>query len=244
MTTYFISGASSGLGAEMARRLVSRGDSVVLAARRTERLEEMAGRLSAGPGMVSIHTLDVTEFAAVEKAIREADARHGGLDVVVVNAGHGGGGRLGTGRFADNRRVVDTNLTGALAQIEAALVLFRTRGRGQLVLVSSLASRRGLPGSAAVYSATKVALASLGESLRTELAGSDIAVTVLRPGYIRTQFSGRARFPYMTGLEEGVEAMIRAMDRRAGDVVVPAWPWWLLGWALRIVPRHLLRRFT
>lgn len=224
----------------MSRQLANRGDAVALAARRTERLEALAAELG---GSVTVHPVDVTEPEAVERAIRDADRIHGGLDVVVVNAGRGGGGRIGTGRSAENRAVIETNLTGALGQIEAAMEIFRSRGRGHLVLVSSLASMRGLPGSAATYSATKAALASIGQSLRAELAGSDIAVTTLRPGYIRTELNRRAAFPYMTGLEAGVAAMIAAMDARAGDVVVPAWPWRALGWILRVVPSRLIRRF-
>lgn len=227
----------------MARQLAKRGESVALAARRTQRLDELADQVSGRGGNVTVHTLDVTDTPAVESIIREADAAHGGLDAVVVNAGRGGGARLGTGRFEENREVLDTNLTAALAQAETAMEIFRQRGRGHLVLVSSLAATRGLPGSAAIYSATKVALASLGESLRTELGGSEIAVTTLRPGYIRTDLNQRARFPYMTGLERGVEAMIAAMDRKAGDVVVPAWPWRPLGWLFRLTPGRLIRRF-
>lgn len=242
MTSYFISGASSGLGAEMASRLVGRGDAVALAARRVDRLEELAARLAGGP-RVTVHGLDVTDPSAVEAVIREADDMHGGLDVVVVNAGRGGGARVGRGGLQENLAVLDTNLRGALAQMEAAMELFRERGHGHLVLVSSLAASRGLPGSAAVYSATKVALASLGQALRTELGGSRIAVTVLRPGYIRTDLNQRARFPYMTPLGAGVAAMIAAMDRQAGDVVVPAWPWRPMGWMLRVVPGRFLRRF-
>lgn len=228
----------------MAGQLARRGDSVALAARRTERLEELAGRISGGAGNVTVHTLDVTDPEAVESVLREADALHGELDVVVVNAGRGGGARLGTGRFEENRAVLDTNLTGALAQVETAVELFRRRGRGHLVLVSSLAAARGLPGSAAIYSASKVALASLGQSLRTEFGGSGVAITILRPGYIRTALNQKARFPYMTGLERGVAAMIAAMDSRAGDVVVPAWPWRPLGWLFRLAPTGLIRRFT
>lgn len=215
---------------------------MALAARRVGRLEKLADRLDAARSRVSIHPLDVTEFPSVAEVIARADATHDGLDVVVVNAGTGGGARIGTGRFPGNRVVLDTNLTGALAQIEAALDLFRPRRRGHIVLVSSLAATRPLPGSAAVYSASKAALASLGSSLRTELAGSGITVTTLRPGYIRTELNERARFPYMTPLERGVRSMIEAMDGEEGDVVVPPWPWRPLGWLLRLVPAPLLRR--
>lgn len=243
MPSYFITGASSGLGAEMARQLSARGDSVAVAARRTDRLEALAAELRTGPATVTVHSLDVTDFDSVRPVIRQADESHGGLDVVVVNAGRGGGGRLGTGRLAENRTLIETNLMGALATVEAATELFRERAHGHLVLVSSMASMRGLPGSAAAYSASKLALASLGESLRIELARTGIVVTTLRPGYIRTELNQRARFPFMTGLEPGVAAMIEAIDSRKADAVVPAWPWLPLSWLLRFVPGSTIRRF-
>lgn len=226
----------------MARRLAGRGDSVAVAARRVDRLEALADETRSGPGRITIHPLDVTDAAAVFRVIREADDVHGGLDVVVVNAGRGGGAKQGTGRFVDNRAVVETNLIGAMAQIEAALEIFRTRKRGQLVLVSSLAGTRGFPGSMALYSATKAALTILGESLRIELGDTDIDVTTLRPGFIRSPINEGSGFPYMTPIGKGVEAMIEAIDRRRADAVVPSWPWAPLGWVMKLVPESVIRR--
>lgn len=244
MKSYFISGASSGLGAEMARQLAARGDSVALAARRADRLAALAAELRGGPGLVTTYELDVTEAAAVDDVVRRADHDHRGLDVVVINAGRGGGRSLGKGGLSENRAVLETNLLGALAQAESALTLFRARGQGHLVLVSSLAAVRGLPRSAAAYVASKAALTSIGESLRTEFGGSGIDVTTLRPGYIRTEINADARFPWMTPVEKGAAAMIAAMDRRASDVVVPAWPWRPLGWVLKALPSAVVRRFV
>jgi NADP-dependent 3-hydroxy acid dehydrogenase YdfG len=227
----------------MARQLVRRGDAVAAAARRSELLAALARDTASDPGRLSIHTLDVTDAAAVGRVMRAADDALGGLEVVVVNAGRAGGARLGRGRFHDNRAVVETNLIGALAQIETALDLFRRREGGHLVLVSSLAGDRGLPGAAAVYSATKAALSSIGESLHIELAGSGIAVTTLRPGFIRTPLNEGSRFPFLSPIETGVAAMIEAMDGRRGQAVVPAWPWRPLAPVLRVLPEGLLRRF-
>lgn len=226
----------------MTRRLLWRGDSVAAAARRVDRLEALANETRSSPGRISIHPLDVTDAAAVFRVIEGADEEHGGLDVVVVNAGRGGGAKPGTGRFADNRAVVETNLIGAMAQVEAALEIFRERGRGHLVLVSSLAGDRGLPGSLGVYSATKAALSVLGESLRIELEGSGIDVTTLRPGFIRSPINEGSGFPYMTPIGKGVESMIEAIDRRRPDAVVPGWPWRPLAWVMKIVPESVIRR--
>jgi NAD(P)-dependent dehydrogenase (short-subunit alcohol dehydrogenase family) len=244
MTTYFISGASSGLGREMARRLAARGDTVVAAARRTDALADLAQEVAGAAGSLVVRELDVTDAASVDRVMREVDQTLGGLDVVVVNAGRGGGSPLGSGEADRNRAVLAVNLLGALAQIETAMSLFRHRGRGHLVLVSSMAAGRGLPGGSAAYSAGKAALASLGSSLRAEFTGTGVAVTTLRPGYISTPLTARNRSPLVTSLERGVDSMIRAMDRRRGDVVVPAWPWAPLDLLLRMAPRRLLRRFS
>lgn len=239
--TYFISGASSGIGAEMARQLAARGAGLAIAARRTGGLETVASGLTAA-AKVTTHTLDVTDPAAVAHTFAEAVAAHGGIDVAVVNAGIGGGRRIGTGHHDENLAIISTNLVGALHQIEVAMAHFRDRDRGHLVLVSSMAGWRGLPGSAASYSASKAALSSLGESLRIETAGGPIAVTTLHPGYIRTDLSARARSPYQTPLDRGVAAMLAAIDRRVGEAVVPGWPWAPLGLLLRRVPERALRR--
>lgn len=226
----------------MTRRLLGRGDSVAVAARRRDRLEALAHETHSSPGRITVHPLDVTDAAAVFRVMQAADEAHDGLDVVVVNAGRGGGARPGTGGFAENRAVVETNLIGAMAQVEAALGIFRERGRGHLVLVSSLVGSRGLPGSLALYSATKAALTVLGESLRIELEGSGIHVTTLRPGFIRSPINEGSGFPYMTPIGKGVESMIEAIDRRRSDAVVPAWPWAPLGWLMKIVPESVIRR--
>ncbi len=244
MSAYFISGASSGIGRELVRLLAARGETVVAAARRIEELEALAAEAEHLAGAVHVFELDVTDPAAVDRVVRMADQVVRGIDVVVVNAGRGGGKPIGTGAFEENRAVLDTNLIGALAQMETAVSLFRDRGRGHLVLVSSLAAWRGLPGSAAAYSASKTALASLGESLRIELQGSGIDVTVLRPGYIQTPLTARARPPLSTSITKGVGAILDAIDRRAEDVAVPPWPWRPLGWMLRRAPERLLGRFS
>lgn len=226
----------------MARQLSGRGESLALAARRTERLEALAAELGRTGGAISVHTLDVTDVASVDRVIRYADAVHGGLDVVVVNAGRGGGRRLGTGRIDRNLEVIQTNLVGALAQVETAMSLFRDRGRGHLVLVSSLAANIGLPGGSAVYSASKAALASIGDSLRAELSGTEITVTTLRPGRIRTEINAGNSPRLLTSLERGVASMIRSIDDKATDVVVPAWPWGPVSRLMPLVPARLLRR--
>src|SRR5699024_5204701 len=195
--TVFISGASGGLGEEMARQFAARGHNLALAARRQERLADLRDALAtAHPDVsVSIHRLDVDEPEQVSEVMRAAVTEHGGLDRVIVNAGLGKGGRIGQGYARANRETMTTNVLGALSQCEAAMEHFYERGTGHLVVISSMAAMRGMPGSMNAYGASKTALAQLAEGIRSDLIGKpghDIAVTTLFPGYIATEMNAHA----------------------------------------------------
>ncbi|TAM87556.1 MAG: SDR family oxidoreductase [Jatrophihabitans sp.] len=241
-----ITGASSGLGAQMARQWGASGRDLALCARRLDRLTALRDELGlANPAArVEVRALDVTDFEAVLRTFAELDETLGGLDRVVVNAGLGKGAPIGTGRFAANRETIETNVLGALAQCEAAMQLFRARGRGHLVVISSMSARRGMPGSMTAYAASKAAVASLAEGLRAELIGTPIKVTTLFPGYIRSEMHEKAagRTPLMSGTEAGVRAMIRAIEREVAASAVPPWPWKALTPVLRYAPLRLVRR--
>ncbi|HWD82412.1 MAG TPA: SDR family oxidoreductase, partial [Kribbella sp.] len=158
-----ITGASSGLGAEMARQFAANGHNLALTARRTERLEALRSELVERYPQISvvIHSLDVTDHDQVFKVFRAIDAELP-LDRIVVNAGLGKGAPLGTGRFDANRDTALTNFVGALAQVEAAMELFRVRNAGHLVLIASISALRGFPKTVTTYAATKAGLASIG----------------------------------------------------------------------------------
>lgn len=247
MPTTLITGASSGLGAEMARQLAARGHDLALCARRTDRLDALRDEvLAAHPGTrVSVRALDVTDHDAVFRVFDELADELGGLDTVVVNAGLGKGQPLGTGRFDANRQTAETNVLGALAQTEAAAAIFRRQHSGHLVMVSSFSALRGMPGNITTYAATKAAVAHLAEGFRADVHGTGIAVTVLYPGYIESEMSGTsARTPLMVSTEKGVRAMVEAIEKRKASAVVPAWPWVPLGHVVRRLPVGLLRRLA
>jgi short-subunit dehydrogenase len=243
-----ITGASSGLGAEMARQFAARGCDLALGARRVDRLEQLRAEiLAAHPERtVVIRELDVDDHEAVFRVVRALDAELGGIDRVIVNAGVGKGAPIGTGRFDANKQTLTTNLVSALAQCEAAMELFRARGRGHLVVVSSMSGLRGMPRAMTAYAASKAGLATLAEGIRADVLGTDIAVTTLLPGYIRSEMNERVaqRTPLMVGTEAGVRAMVRAIERRAPEAAVPPWPWRPLGMLLRHAPLRLIRRFA
>lgn len=245
MPTTLITGASSGLGAEMARQLAARGQDLALCARRTDRLDSLRDEiLAAHPGVrVVVKALDVTDHDAVFRVFEEFRDELGGLDRVVVNAGLGKGQPLGTGRFDANRETAETNFLGALAQTEAAAAIFRAQSSGHLVMVSSFSALRGMPRNITTYAATKAAVAHLAEGFRADVHGTPIKVTVLYPGYIVSEMSGTsAKTPLMVSTEKGVCAMVEAMEKEKRSAVVPAWPWVPLGFVVKRVPTGLLRK--
>lgn len=243
-----ITGASSGLGAEMARQFAAMGRDLALCARRLDRLERLRTEiLAAHPAAsVQVRKLDVDDHDAVFTVFAELAESMGGLDRVIVNAGLGKGARIGTGRFDTNRDTVMTNMVSALAQCEAAMEIFRAAGTGHLVVISSMSAMRGLPRTLSAYAASKAGIAVLAEGIRADVLGSKIAVTTIYPGYIRSEMNDQVaqRTPLMAGTEAGVRAIVRAVEREPAKAAVPPWPWKPLGVVMRHAPLRLIRRFA
>lgn len=237
-----ITGASAGLGAEMARQFAALGHDLVLTARRLDRLEELRLEiLGKHPQRtVKIAALDVIDEEAVFRVFQE----HGPLDRVIVNAGVGSANPVGTGGHRHNREIAMTNFVAAITQTEAAMAQFRAQKRGHLVLISSFAAIRGLRGSPAVYSATKRGLSHLGEALRSETFGTDIDVTVVYPGYIRSEMTQQMDAPFTVDTQVGVKAMVKGIERRKARVYAPVFPWAPLSVFIRLLPLRLFSRFS
>jgi short-subunit dehydrogenase len=246
MPTILITGASSGLGAEMARQFAAKDYDLALCARRTERLEELRAEvLGAHPGRrVELRALDVTDDAQVFDVFRAFRDDFGRLDRVIVNAGLGKGAPLGTGRYDANRETAMTNFVAAICQAEAAMEIFREQESGHLVLVSSMSAMRGMPKSMTVYAATKAALSHLGEGLQYELLGKPIKVTVLHCGYIASEMNERVQqqVKFMVSTEQGVRAMVDAIEKEKAHAYVPALPWTALAPVMKHAPLPLLKR--
>lgn len=245
--TILITGASSGLGEGMAREFAARGDNLALCARRTERLETLRDELAGSYPQVtvSIRALDVNNHDQIFEVFRAFQQEFGSLDRIVVNAGIGKGQPLGTGKFNANRQTAETNFVAALAQMEAAMEIFREQNRGHLVTVSSVTAVRGMPGNVNTYAATKVGLAALSEGLRVELkkAKSPIKVTTLYPGYIRTAINEKVKnAPFIVDAQTGCKAMVKAIESGKSECFVPGWPWTPIGFVLRRLPVTVLAR--
>lgn len=241
-----ITGASSGLGAGMARAFAAKGRDLALCARRIDRLEELRAELVAQyPGItVAVAALDVNDHDQVPVVFGALAGQLGGLDRVIVNAGIGRGARLGSGKLWANKSTIETNLVAALVQIETALEMFTESGAGHLVLISSVLGNRGVPGVKAAYAASKAGVTSLGESLRAEYAKGPIRVTVLEPGYIESEMTAKsASTMLMVDNKTGVARMVEAIERERGRATVPAWPWIPLVTAMKAVPTRFLKYF-
>jgi short-subunit dehydrogenase len=244
--TILITGASSGLGAEMARQFAARGHDLALCARRTDKLEALRDEIhEQHPAVrIEVRALDVTDDDQVFEVFREFRKDFGTIDRVVVNAGLGKGAPLGTGRYDANKQTAMTNFVAALAQSEAAMEIFRDQGAGHFVMISSMSAVRGMPKTLTTYAATKAGVAHLAEGLRAELHGTPIKVTVLYPGYIRSEMNEKVAqsTPLMASTEKGVRAMVDAIEKEKDSAFVPTLPWAPMSVLMRHAPMPLFRK--
>jgi NADP-dependent 3-hydroxy acid dehydrogenase YdfG len=179
-----VTGASSGIGAAAARLLVAEGVSVVLVARRKERIAALAAELG---DKATVFEADVTDAAQVAALFAHVKATFGGLDLLFNNAGLGVFGAFMDSKPEDWRTMIDTNVVGMLACTQAAVPLMKGRPGAMIASVSSTGGRYGVEGWS-VYCATKYAVVGFHETLRKELGGDGIRVTVIEPGAVWTEF--------------------------------------------------------
>jgi short-subunit dehydrogenase len=209
----FITGASSGIGAALAKHFARQGTAVVLAARREQALREIAQTIAAAGGTAQIEVLDVADAERTEARIRELDRTHA-FDVVVANAGIGEARWSGELDYADCKPIVDINVNGVIATLTGALPGMVERRRGYLVGISSVAKYRGLPKTAA-YCASKAFVSIFLESLRIDLHGTGVSVTEVRPGYVDTPMIAELTSkPFVVGADEAARTIARAVERK------------------------------
>jgi len=188
-TRAFVTGASRGIGQALAGALAARGATVGLAARTTPDLERVAAEL---PGTHHVLVCDVALEASVRSAVEDFVAVAGGLDLLVVNAGVADYEPVAEQETATIERMTKVNWLGTVYTVKAALPYLLSAGRGHIVVMSSGAGLRALPG-AAVYSATKAAQRAFAAALRHELAGTGVSLTTVFPGEVATSLHDHAQ---------------------------------------------------
>jgi short-subunit dehydrogenase len=229
-----ITGASSGIGAALAKHLATQGTEVVLAARREPALRELAETIEAAGGKATTELLDVSDPERTEARIRELDQVHA-FELVIANAGIGGSKWSGKLSFADCKPIIDVNVGGMVATLTGALPGMVERKRGHLVGISSVAQYRGLP-RAATYCASKAFVSVFLESLRLDLHGTGVDVTDVRPGFVETPMTEVVKFlPFLVDVDQAAKTIAKAIERKRKVLVFPA-PMAALGHLLERMP--------
>ena len=209
-----ITGASSGIGKGLALEIASRGGHLGLLARREDLLNEIATEAQARNVKAIAATADVRDAAAVREAADCFRKELGPIDVLIANAG------IGTAnhalQLAPNHaaEVIGINVLGAVNSVAAVAPQMVERGQGRLVAISSLAAYRGLPKSAA-YCASKAAMTAYFESVRIDLRKTGVGVTIIYPGFIKTEITrGRvSKMPYLMELDDAVKKIVSAIEK-------------------------------
>lgn len=198
-----ITGASSGIGAATALHLAQRGASVVLGARRPERLEALRAQIVAGGGKACYRVTDVRQRADLAQLVELALEQYGKLDVLISNAGIAPISLLDDLRVDDWENMIDVNVQGVLYGIAAALPVFRRQGVGHFIHTLSTAGLKIVP-TMAVYAGSKNAVRAISEGLRQE-AGAQLRVTTISPGYVDTELPSSMSDP--VARDKGLAAM-------------------------------------
>lgn len=236
----FLTGATSGIGAALARHYAARGATLGLAARRGDTLAALAATL---PTQAYIYALDVSDAAALARAGADFMARTGVPDIVIANAGVSVGTLTEASEDADAiDTVIHTNVIGMINTLRPFIAPMRDAGRGRLVGIASVAGIRGLPGAGA-YSASKAAVIAYLESLRVELHESGVKVVTLAPGYIETPMTAVNAYPmpFMLSAAEAARRMARIIAAGRSYAVVP-WQMAIVAKLLRLLPNPLFDR--
>jgi NADP-dependent 3-hydroxy acid dehydrogenase YdfG len=206
-----ITGASSGLGEATARLLAAEGATVVLGARRTERLKSLADELGARGGKAIVRTTDVTDREQVKALVDAAVSAGGRIDVMLNNAGVMPQSRIEQLKMEEWDRMIDVNIKGVLYGIAAALPVMKAQKSGHFINVSSVAGHKVGPGSS-VYAATKHAVRALSEGLRQEVKPYNIRTTVISPGAVATELPSSVTEPDVA----------ERIQKFYGEVAIPA----------------------
>ena len=235
MKRAIITGASSGIGAAVARELVRRGWFVVLLARRADLLEQLAAELK--PNAIAV-PCDVTDAAAVKRAVAE----NGPFDLAIANAGISIPTYAATFNAADGEAMIRVNVLGLFYLFEAVIPSMIERRSGRFAGVASLAGLRGLP-SSSVYSASKAAMQAFLEANRGELSAYGVGVTTINPGFVDTPIVEKyeSKLPFLVPVRRAAKIIVDGLEQGRREIEFPK-PMSLLIRTLRFLPNALYDR--
>ena len=243
MKTIVITGASSGIGRALALEFAQRGYRLGLLGRRTEALATLQQEaLARGAVTAETQQLDVDLASSVESQLQSFFKTLGTVDIFVANAGINAFTNVGKDDLPGETRIIQTNVIGAIASIDAAAAYFMEQGRGHIVGVSSLASMIAVPKQAA-YCASKAAISMYLRSARIELARHDIRVTDIQPGFVVTEIMPNiGKYPFAIPADRAAREMADAIEKQREEAVVPAFPWRLFKPFFRHIPNSFWKR--
>lgn len=232
----WITGASSGLGRELALRMARDGWQVVASARRVEALSELVRDAEGLKGDLQALPLDVTDQPAVAAAARTIEAETAPIQLAVLNAGSHQAVRAPSFDSKVFRSLIELNVMGTVNCLEAVLPPMIERRDGRIAVVASLAGYRGLPTSSA-YGLTKAGLINMAEALKPELDGFGIRLQIVNPGFVRTPLTDLNPFPmpFLMEVEDAAEAFYRGLQSNRFEIVFP-WRFAALLKVLRCLP--------
>ena len=244
--TIVITGASAGIGRALAQECFNRGYHLGLTGRRVDALEALRTELLASRPQaqqrIELSALDVDDGDSVAPTLHSLFERLEQVDVVVVNAGINQYSKVGRGDFSKERQVLQTNLIGAIATVNAAAEFFLGQGRGHIVGISSLASLKGMPTQGA-YCASKAGFSMYLDSARIELKPKNIRITKILPGFVVTDIMPNIeKFPFAVPAAQASREMLDLIEKGRELGVVPGYPWRLLRPLIAHIPDGLWKK--
>lgn len=240
--TILLTGASSGIGAELARQLGNRGCRLILIARRGDLLQQLAAELPGGSDRHSVWPCDLADPRAVTELCTRLQATGLAPDGLILNAGVSGGFSLAAMDPERMRHDIEVNFWGAVHFITAFLPRLLAQRRGFVAVTSSLAGYRGMP-RAAIYSAAKAALTRFVESVRIDCQGQGVLLSVISPGFVRTPMTAQGGFyrPFMIEAAEAARIILRGLEQERYEIRFPR-PMVLIAQLGRLLPERIYLR--
>jgi len=227
--TAWVTGAGSGIGRALARRLAETGWTVAVSARTARDLDTLAAEV---PGRITAFLLDVTDAAACVETGRQIEASLGPVDLAVFNAGSYFPTTAEEFSVANFKKTVDVNLMGEVNCMGAVVPSMLARRAGHIVLMGSLTGLVGLP-TAASYGATKAALNSIAQAFKPDFERFGITISVINPGFVKTPLTDKNRFPmpFLIGVDAAVDHIMRGIERQRFDISFP----WQMSFLVRLL---------